>query len=122
MHFQVEAVQEPMHDRREQEGGTFDALLVRACARALRAVPRANAAYRDGRFELYRRINVGIVVALPAIARDWSSVSWRRGDGSAPAKAKPARATVPTRTTTPARTAANGKVRFRVPTVLSLLK
>jgi pyruvate dehydrogenase E2 component (dihydrolipoamide acetyltransferase) len=50
--------------RREQEGGTFDARLVQACAGALRAVPRANAAYRDGRFELYRRVNVGIVVAL----------------------------------------------------------
>ena len=37
--------------------------LVRACAHALRAVPRANAAYSDGRFELYSRINVGVVVA-----------------------------------------------------------
>ncbi len=37
--------------------------LVRAIARALRAVPRANAAYRDGQFELYGRINVGVVVA-----------------------------------------------------------
>jgi pyruvate dehydrogenase E2 component (dihydrolipoamide acetyltransferase) len=37
--------------------------LVRACALALREHPRANAAYRDGRFELYSRINVGVVVA-----------------------------------------------------------
>lgn len=37
--------------------------LVRACALALRAHPRANAAYRDGRFELYSRINVGVVIA-----------------------------------------------------------
>jgi pyruvate dehydrogenase E2 component (dihydrolipoamide acetyltransferase) len=37
--------------------------LVRASARALRAVPRANAAYRDGKFELYGRINVGVIVA-----------------------------------------------------------
>ena len=28
-----------------------------------RAVPRANGAYRDGRFELYSRVNIGIVVA-----------------------------------------------------------
>lgn len=39
------------------------AILVRACALALRGVPRANAAYRDGRFELYSRVNVGVVVA-----------------------------------------------------------
>jgi pyruvate dehydrogenase E2 component (dihydrolipoamide acetyltransferase) len=38
-------------------------MLVRACALGLRAVPRANAAYRDGRFELYSRVNVGLVVA-----------------------------------------------------------
>jgi pyruvate dehydrogenase E2 component (dihydrolipoamide acetyltransferase) len=39
------------------------ALLVKACALALCDVPRANAAYRDGRFELYPRPNVG--VSLP---------------------------------------------------------
>lgn len=33
-----------------------------AAARALREVPRLNGAYRDGRFELYGRVNVGIVV------------------------------------------------------------
>jgi pyruvate dehydrogenase E2 component (dihydrolipoamide acetyltransferase) len=38
--------------------------LVRAGALALREHPRANAAYRDGRFELYSRINVGVVVAI----------------------------------------------------------
>ena len=37
--------------------------LTRACALALREHPRANAAYRDGRFELYSRINVGVVLA-----------------------------------------------------------
>ena len=36
------------------------AMLARACALALRAVPRANGAYRDGRYELYSRVNVGI--------------------------------------------------------------
>ncbi|HET9101982.1 MAG TPA: 2-oxo acid dehydrogenase subunit E2 [Solirubrobacteraceae bacterium] len=40
------------------------AALARACALALRAHPRANAAYRDGRYELYGRVNVA--VALPA--------------------------------------------------------
>lgn len=37
--------------------------LVQACALALREHPRANAAYRDGRFELYSRVNVGVVVS-----------------------------------------------------------
>lgn len=40
--------------------------LVRACALALADHPRANAAYRDGRFELYSRINVGVIIATEA--------------------------------------------------------
>jgi pyruvate dehydrogenase E2 component (dihydrolipoamide acetyltransferase) len=36
--------------------------LVAACAAALAKHPRANGAYRDGRFELYSRINVGVVM------------------------------------------------------------
>jgi pyruvate dehydrogenase E2 component (dihydrolipoamide acetyltransferase) len=47
-------------------GTPLPALLVRACALALREVPRANGAYRDGRFELYSRVNVGVVVARGA--------------------------------------------------------
>ena len=43
--------------------GASTARLVRACALALAEHPRANAAYRDGRFELYSRVNVGVVVA-----------------------------------------------------------
>jgi pyruvate dehydrogenase E2 component (dihydrolipoamide acetyltransferase) len=39
------------------------ALLVRAVALALREHPRVNAAYRDGRYELYSRINAGLVIA-----------------------------------------------------------
>ena len=38
-------------------------MLVRACGLALAEHPRANAAYRDGHFELYSRVNVGVVVA-----------------------------------------------------------
>jgi len=38
-------------------------MIVKACALALREHPRANGAYRDGRFEHYSRINVGIAVA-----------------------------------------------------------
>jgi pyruvate dehydrogenase E2 component (dihydrolipoamide acetyltransferase) len=36
--------------------------VVWAAARALREVPRVNGAYRDGHFELYGRVNVGIAV------------------------------------------------------------
>ncbi len=39
------------------------AVLARACAQALRAHPRANGAYRDGRYELYSRVNVAVTVA-----------------------------------------------------------
>jgi pyruvate dehydrogenase E2 component (dihydrolipoamide acetyltransferase) len=37
-------------------------LVVRACALALREFPRLNGAYRDGSFETYSRVNVGVVV------------------------------------------------------------
>jgi len=42
---------------------SYNDMVVKACALALRENPRANAAYRDGAFELYERVNVGIAVA-----------------------------------------------------------
>jgi pyruvate dehydrogenase E2 component (dihydrolipoamide acetyltransferase) len=42
---------------------SFNDMVVKACANGLRDHPRANAAYRDGRFELYSRVNVGVAVA-----------------------------------------------------------
>jgi pyruvate dehydrogenase E2 component (dihydrolipoamide acetyltransferase) len=42
---------------------SFNDMVVKACAIALKRFPRANGAYKDGRFELYSRINVGIAVA-----------------------------------------------------------
>ncbi|HVC07680.1 MAG TPA: dihydrolipoamide acetyltransferase family protein [Solirubrobacterales bacterium] len=42
---------------------SFNDMVVKACALALREYPRANGAYRDGRFELYSRVNVGVAVA-----------------------------------------------------------
>jgi pyruvate dehydrogenase E2 component (dihydrolipoyllysine-residue acetyltransferase) len=42
---------------------TFNDMVVKACGLALREFPRANGAYRDGKFELYSRINVGVAVA-----------------------------------------------------------
>jgi len=42
---------------------SFNDMVVKACAIALREFPRANGAYRDGKWELYSRINIGIAVA-----------------------------------------------------------
>jgi pyruvate dehydrogenase E2 component (dihydrolipoamide acetyltransferase) len=45
---------------------SYNDMVVRACALALRDHPRANGSYnRDGKFELYSRINIGIAVAAP---------------------------------------------------------
>jgi pyruvate dehydrogenase E2 component (dihydrolipoamide acetyltransferase) len=43
-------------------GYSLTAILVAAAATALRELPWANAAYRDGHFERYARVNVGVVV------------------------------------------------------------
>jgi pyruvate dehydrogenase E2 component (dihydrolipoamide acetyltransferase) len=42
---------------------SFNDMVVKACALALREFPRANGAYRDGRVETYSRVNVGVAVA-----------------------------------------------------------
>jgi pyruvate dehydrogenase E2 component (dihydrolipoamide acetyltransferase) len=45
---------------------TYNDMIVKACALALREHPRANGSYRDGRFELHARVNVGVAVAVDA--------------------------------------------------------
>jgi pyruvate dehydrogenase E2 component (dihydrolipoamide acetyltransferase) len=42
---------------------TYNDMVVKAAALALRAHPRANASYRDGRLQLHGRVNVGVAVA-----------------------------------------------------------
>jgi pyruvate dehydrogenase E2 component (dihydrolipoamide acetyltransferase) len=42
---------------------SFNDMIVRACALALRDHPRVNGAYRDGHFELYSNVNIGVAVA-----------------------------------------------------------
>jgi pyruvate dehydrogenase E2 component (dihydrolipoamide acetyltransferase) len=42
---------------------SFNDMVVKAAAIALREHPRANGAYRDGKLELYSRVNVGVAVA-----------------------------------------------------------
>ena len=74
-------------------------MVVKACALALRDFPRVNGSYRDGRIEVYSRVNVGIAVAardalvvatifdadrksLGEIARDARGLAGRVRDGS----------------------------------------
>jgi pyruvate dehydrogenase E2 component (dihydrolipoamide acetyltransferase) len=42
---------------------TYNDMIVKACALALREHPRANGSWRDGRIELHSRVNVGVAVA-----------------------------------------------------------
>jgi pyruvate dehydrogenase E2 component (dihydrolipoamide acetyltransferase) len=42
---------------------SFNDMVVKAAAIALTEHPRVNGAYRDGKFELYERVNVGVAVA-----------------------------------------------------------
>ena len=42
---------------------SFNDMIVKACALALREFPRANGAYKDGKFQLHGRVNIGVAVA-----------------------------------------------------------
>jgi pyruvate dehydrogenase E2 component (dihydrolipoamide acetyltransferase) len=42
---------------------TYNDMVVKACALALREHPRANGSYRDGGMQLHSRVNVGVAVA-----------------------------------------------------------
>ena len=42
---------------------TYNDMVVKACALALREHPQANGSYRDGKVTLYSRVNVGVAVA-----------------------------------------------------------
>jgi pyruvate dehydrogenase E2 component (dihydrolipoamide acetyltransferase) len=65
LELSVEADAGALLARAQAQGCTTTALLVAACAAALRAFPRVNGAYRDGRYELYSRVNVGVVIQTP---------------------------------------------------------
>jgi pyruvate dehydrogenase E2 component (dihydrolipoamide acetyltransferase) len=43
---------------------TYNDMVVKACALALREHPRANSGYRDARLQLHARVNVGVAVAV----------------------------------------------------------
>jgi pyruvate dehydrogenase E2 component (dihydrolipoamide acetyltransferase) len=78
---------------------SFNDMVVKACALALKEHPIANGAYKDGRLELYSRVNVGVAVAaqdalvvptvfdadrkgLREIAEDARSLAGKVRDGS----------------------------------------
>jgi pyruvate dehydrogenase E2 component (dihydrolipoamide acetyltransferase) len=70
LHAEVDMDQAVMMRAQLREAGrggdvvpSYNDMVVKACALALREHPRANASYRDGAFELYERVNVGIAVA-----------------------------------------------------------
>ncbi|MGI8631719.1 MAG: dihydrolipoamide acetyltransferase family protein [Solirubrobacterales bacterium] len=47
----------------DEKPPSYNDMVVKACAKALKEHPKANGAYKDGKFELYSRINVGVAVA-----------------------------------------------------------
>lgn len=53
---------EALLQREAEVGCGILAAIVAAVAHALRAVPRVNGSYRDGRYELYSRVNVGVTL------------------------------------------------------------
>ena len=61
---------------------SFNDMIVKACALALREFPLANGAYKDGRFELYSRVNVGRRGGRPGRARGADRLR-RRQEGPA---------------------------------------
>jgi pyruvate dehydrogenase E2 component (dihydrolipoamide acetyltransferase) len=51
------------HEDGDAYAPTYNDMVVKACALALREHPKANGSYRDGQLQLHSRINVGVAVA-----------------------------------------------------------
>jgi len=49
--------------REQLKAPTYNDMVLKACALALREHPTANGSYRDGRLQLHSRVNVGVAVA-----------------------------------------------------------
>jgi pyruvate dehydrogenase E2 component (dihydrolipoamide acetyltransferase) len=62
LELSTEADADRLLDRATREEVTTTAILVSACAAALHEFPRVNGAYRDARYEMYARVNVGILI------------------------------------------------------------
>jgi pyruvate dehydrogenase E2 component (dihydrolipoamide acetyltransferase) len=82
-----------------EDAPTYNDMVVKACALALREHPRANGSYKDGALQLHSRVNVGVAVAaqdalvvptvfdadakaLGEIAREARALASRVRDGS----------------------------------------
>jgi pyruvate dehydrogenase E2 component (dihydrolipoamide acetyltransferase) len=52
----------------QADAPTYNDMIVKAAAIALREYPRANSSYRDGRLQVHSRVNVGVAVALDSDA------------------------------------------------------
>lgn len=92
-------LKEIAHERRDEPIPTYNDMVVKASALALREFPNANGSYRDGRLQLHSRINVGVAVAaedslvvptvfdaaeksLGEVARETRALAGRVRDGS----------------------------------------
>lgn len=62
MEFSAVADVGALLEREAELGCGVAAILVAAVAHALRAVPRVNGSYRDGRYEIYSRVNIGVTI------------------------------------------------------------
>jgi pyruvate dehydrogenase E2 component (dihydrolipoamide acetyltransferase) len=56
----------PTHPVAMHPAPTYNDMVIKACALALREFPTANSSYRDGRLQLHSRVNVGMAVAADA--------------------------------------------------------
>jgi pyruvate dehydrogenase E2 component (dihydrolipoamide acetyltransferase) len=52
----------PLVEYEAELGCGIATLVIAAAAKALVAVPRVNGSYRDGRYELYSRVNIGVTI------------------------------------------------------------
>ena len=50
----------------QTDAPTYNDMVVKASALALREKPRANSSYRDGKLQMHARVNVGVAVAVEA--------------------------------------------------------
>lgn len=62
------ALRRQLRDAAETFGGpvpSYNDLVVKACAIALREFPKVNGSYRDGAFEIHSQVNIGFAVTAP---------------------------------------------------------
>src|SRR5919108_1075676 len=57
------ALREQLRPHADEALPSYNDLVIKASALALRRHPRANGAYRDGHFELFERVSIGMAVA-----------------------------------------------------------